>query len=85
MHEIGRAPENKEHPDHALTQDLARGFWASLPYLDASLITSLLSRARRIAEPNESAALASLVDTEAFRAALGRVACGYDGGQIVDK
>jgi FkbM family methyltransferase len=85
MHEIGRAPENKEHPDHALTQDLARGFWASLPYLDASLITSLLSRARRIAEPNESAALASLVDTEAFRAALGRVACGYDGGQIVDE
>src|SRR6267154_1963391 len=85
MNEIGRAPENKQHPDHALAQDLARGFWASLPYLDTSLITSLLSRARRIAKPDDIAALASTVDTEAFRAALGRVACGYDGGQIVDE
>jgi FkbM family methyltransferase len=84
MHEIGRAPENSQHPDHALAQDLARGFWASLPYLDTDFITSLLSRARRIAKPDEFAALASTVDTEAFRAALGRVACGYDGGQIVD-
>ena len=85
MHEIGRAPENKQHPDHALAQDLARGFWASLPYLDTSLIASLLSRARRIAKPDDVAALASTVDTEAFRAALGRIACGYDGGQIVDE
>jgi FkbM family methyltransferase len=84
MHEIGRAPENSQHPDYALAQDLARGFWASLPYLDPDLITSLLSRARRIAKPDELAALASTVDTEAFRASLGRVACGYDGGQIVD-
>ena len=85
MHEIGRAPENNQHPDHALAQDLARGFWASLPYLDTSLITSLLGRARRIAKPDDLAALASTVDTEQFRAALGRVACGYDGGQIVDE
>ncbi len=85
MYEIGRAPENKQHPDHALAQDLARGFWASLPYLDASLITSLLARTRRIANPGELAALASMVETEQFRAALGRIACGYDGGQIVDE
>ena len=85
MYEIGRAPENKQHPDHALAQDLARGFWASLPYLDTELITSLLSRARRIAKPGELAALASTVDAEAFRAALGRIACGYDGGQIIDE
>jgi len=26
-----------------------------------------------------------MVDTDTFRAALGRVACGYDGGQIVDE
>jgi FkbM family methyltransferase len=84
MYEIGRAPENSQHPDHALAQDLARGFWASLPYLDTYLITSLLSRARRSAKPDELAALASTADTEAFRAALGRIACGYDGGQIVD-
>ena len=85
MYEIGRAPVNKQHPDHALAQDLARGFWASLPYLDASLITSILGRARRIAKPDELAALASIIETEQFRAALGRVACGYDGGQIVDE
>jgi hypothetical protein len=85
MYEIGRAPENKKHPDHALAQDLARGFWASLPYLDTSLITSLLARARRIAKSEDLAALASTVDTEQFRASLGPVACGYDGGQIVDE
>ena len=85
MYEIGRAPENKLHPDHALAQDLARGFWASLPYLDTGLLTSLLARARRISKSDDLAALASTVDTEQFRAALGRVACGYDGGQIVDE
>jgi hypothetical protein len=62
-----------------LAQDLARGFWASLPYLDSTLITSLLARARRIAKPDDFTALASR-----FREALGRIACGYDGGQIVD-
>jgi hypothetical protein len=85
MYEIGRAPENEQHPDHALAEDLARGFWASLPYLDPGLLTSLLARARRIAKPDDLAALAATVDTEQFRAALGRVACGYDGGQIVDE
>jgi hypothetical protein len=83
MYEIGRAPENKLHPDHALAQDLARGFWASLPYLDTDLLTSLLARSRRISKSDDLAALA--VDTEQFRAALGRIACGYDGGQIVEE
>jgi FkbM family methyltransferase len=85
MYEIGRAPENQQHPDHALAQDLARGLWASLPWLDASLIASLLARARAITKPDDLAALATTVDTEAFRAALGRIACGYDGGQIVEE
>ncbi len=85
MYEIGRAPENEQHPDHALAQDLARGFWASLPYLDSSVIASILGRARRIAEDDDFAALASMVDSEQFRAALGRIACGYDGGQIIDE
>jgi len=85
MYEIGRAPENKQHPDHALAQDLARGFWASLPYLEPGLITSLLSSARRIAKPEDIAVLASTVGTESFRASLGRIACGYDGGQIVEE
>jgi FkbM family methyltransferase len=84
MYEIGRAPENVEHPDHALAQDLARGFWASLPYLDTNLIISILARGRRIAKQDDVTALASVVDNEHFREALGRIACGYDGGQIVD-
>jgi hypothetical protein len=83
MYEIGRAPENPNHPDHALAQHLARGFWASLPYLDRNLIAELLRRAgsRHGASQDFSAA----IDTEAFRAALGRIACGYDGGQIVEE
>jgi FkbM family methyltransferase len=85
MYEIGRAPENEQHPDHVLAQELARGFWASLPYLDPNLITSMLARARRITDRDDFAALASMVDSEQFRAALGRIACGYDGGQIVDE
>ena len=84
MYEIGRAPENEQHPDHALARDLARGFWASLPHLDAGLITSILARARRRAGQDDLAALASMVESEPFRAALGRIACGYDGGQVVD-
>jgi len=84
MYEIGRAPENEQHPDHALAQDLARGFWASLPYLDQELLTSILAHARRITKQDELAAIASMVDSEQFRCALGRIACGYDGGQIVD-
>ena len=84
MYEIGRAPENASHPDHALAQQLARGFWASLPYFDRDLIAAILAarpQSRRGADtPDFSAA----IDTEAFRAALGRIACGYDGGQIVD-
>jgi FkbM family methyltransferase len=85
MYEIGRAPENPRHPDHALAKDLARGLWAQLPYLDAALIVQLLARARRIDDATELAALASTVDTEAFRLGLGRIACGYDGGQIVEE
>jgi FkbM family methyltransferase len=85
MYEIGRAPENKQHPDHALAQHLARGFWASLPYLDRDLIASILGRARRMTKHDDPVAFASKIDSEEFRAALGRIACGYDGGQIVDE
>lgn len=82
MYEIGRAPENEQHPDHALARDLARGFWASLPYLDPDLIASILGRARRVEEREDLAALAVMTGSEPFRAALGRIACGYDGGQV---
>jgi FkbM family methyltransferase len=84
MYEIGRAPENELHPDHVLAKDLARGFWATLPYLDPELIATMLRRGRRNAPPEELAGLQQAVRSEAFRASLGRIACGYDGGQIVD-
>jgi hypothetical protein len=76
MYEIGRAPENPSHPDHALAQALARGFWASLPYLEPQLIAAILERGGDAAP--------AAVNSEAFRLALGRIACGYDGGQILD-
>jgi FkbM family methyltransferase len=85
MYEIGRAPENAGHPDHALARDLARGFWAMLPWLEPALIVELLTRARRIEDASERAALAATVDSEAFRLALGRIACGYDGGQVMEE
>jgi FkbM family methyltransferase len=84
MYEIGRAPENPNHPDHALAQELARGFWASLPYLDRDLIAAILSRARIGSRKDGAPDFSQAIDTEAFRAALGRIACGYDGGQIVE-
>jgi FkbM family methyltransferase len=85
MYEIGRAPENPNHPDHALAQELARGFWASLPYLDRDLIAAILGRARLGSRQRAPKDFAAAIDTEAFRASLGRIACGYDGGQIVEE
>ena len=85
MYEIGRAPENPSHPDHALAQELTRGFWASLPYLDRDLIAELLSRARAGSLHRPAEDFSAAIDTETFRAALGRIACGYDGGQITDE
>ncbi len=82
MYEIGRAPENPQHPDHALAQDLARGFWATLPCLDRELVVSILARGRGLSDRVELKALSAAVDTDAFRAAIGRIACGYDGGMI---
>jgi FkbM family methyltransferase len=84
MYEIGRAPENPQHPDHTLAQELARGFWATLPYLDRELMASILGRARGLSDRAELKALSASVDTDAFRAAIGRIACGYDGGMIPD-
>jgi hypothetical protein len=73
------------HPDHTLARELARGFWASLPGLDSALVAGLLARGRGLNGEAEKAALAEALDTDAFRIALGRIACGYDGGQIVEE
>jgi FkbM family methyltransferase len=83
MYEIGKAPENTSHPDHAVAGELARGFWARLPLLDRQLVSQCLVRARGL-DPDgaEAKALGDLIETEEFRIALGRIACGYDGGQI---
>jgi FkbM family methyltransferase len=80
MYEIGRAPENPQHPDHALTQILARGFWSILPHLDRALVADILKRGSR---PGDIEAMDTrALDSDEFRARLGRIACGYDGGQI---
>jgi FkbM family methyltransferase len=81
MYEIGRAPENPQHPDHALTATLARGFWSILPYLDRELLADILERGR---DSQTSAAefTHAVLDSDQFRARLGRIACGYDGGQV---
>jgi len=84
MYEIGRAPENPRHPDHALAHALTRGFWASLPYLDREVLAEILARAAASGRPL-GREFAAAIDTEAFRVSLGRIACGYDGGQIVDE
>ncbi len=82
LQQFGRAPENADHPDHALAQVLARGFWATLPLLDHDLVMAILDRARCAAGSDEPEALPK---NEKLLLALGRIACGYDGGQIVDK
>jgi FkbM family methyltransferase len=83
LYEIGRAPETATHPDHALALELARGLWASLPALDQATLAALLAKARAIAPDSQAfAALLREVGTQAFKIRLGRIAGGYDGGQI---
>jgi FkbM family methyltransferase len=86
MYEIGRAPENPAHPEHEVSRALARGLWASLPLLDPSLVAGLLLRGATGREPDPVAVaeLAATLETDEGRARLGRIACGYDGGQIVE-
>ena len=82
MYEIGRAPENAAHPEHAFTKLLARGFWSSLPALDRDVLASIIERARTPANGADVDAALAALGSDEFRARLGRIACGYDGGQI---
>lgn len=84
LYQIGRAPACAEHPEHELAKELARGLWASLPEMDRKVLARLLARARGIADAAGIEALAREMDSDLFRARLGRIACGYDGGQIFD-
>jgi hypothetical protein len=81
MYEIGRAPEQANHPDFALAQQLGRGFWAALPHLDQAVLLDILARGKRTGDT----AAFDQVSSPELRIALGRIACGYDGGQIVQE
>jgi hypothetical protein len=78
MYEIGRAPECTLHPDYCLAQQLVRGFWSSLPHLDDSIIAELLNRGM----DRKGKASFDISEVAGLRIALGRIACGYDGGQV---
>ncbi|MBV1701287.1 MAG: FkbM family methyltransferase [Hyphomicrobiales bacterium] len=83
MYEIGRAPENARHPDHALANTLAQGLWASLPHMPREWLAQLILRGEgKAPDAPAIAALATALDGEAMRLGLGRIAAGYDGGQI---
>jgi FkbM family methyltransferase len=84
MYEIGRALENAQHPDHRLARQLAHAFLASLPHLPSQLIRSLLERTGERSKKNATAE-DCLLDSETYRLLLGRIACGYDGGQLTDE
>ena len=84
LYQVGRAPETPAHPDHDFAKEITRGFWASLPALDKKLLAGLVARSRGIADDAEIERMAKELDTDRMRAVLGRIACGYDGGQIFD-
>lgn len=83
MYEIGKAPEEKNHPDHQLANEITRGFWALLPELAPEILAACLARGRAQAPDaqlfNE---MTCMLQREETRIAHGRIACGYDGGQI---
>jgi FkbM family methyltransferase len=81
MYEIGRAGENPLHPDYPLACALAHVTLAQLPYLTADELVSLLDRENELSN-NDRQYLRGRLSDEAFRMRLGRIACGYDGGQI---
>jgi hypothetical protein len=81
MYEIGKAPENTAHPDHEFALELSRAFWAALPRLDPKFLASLLATRRNLSAA-ELEELVRELRTENTMAALARIACAYDGGQL---
>jgi len=115
LYAFGRAPDNAEHPDHALARNLTDGFLAALPRLAPDLLIELLAEAgalERSATTDDRRGIARLLfghlgesgvtaaapgspaslrqayreamQSDLFRAALGRIASCYDGGQIME-
>jgi hypothetical protein len=83
MYEIGRAGENPAHPDHRLAVELMHGLLARLPHLAPDLLASLLDRHDKLSG-DDRRSLQDMFAGESLRMRLGRIACGYDGGQIVE-
>lgn len=78
----GRAAESPDHPDRALARALVAGVLAELPHLDPAEIM----RFARMGAEHLGLALPALDPaSDAFRAALGRIAAGYDGGQLFEE
>jgi FkbM family methyltransferase len=86
LYEIGRA-DSPTHPDHDLARDLARGLWASLPELQPELLARFVLRGRSPGNPDpaELRRLAEEFRSDAGRERLGRIAMGFDGGQLTDE
>ncbi|MEZ5843202.1 MAG: FkbM family methyltransferase [Hyphomicrobiaceae bacterium] len=83
MYEVGKAPDNDAHPDHALARAIVRGFLAGLPMLPPADAARLAAGGQGFAPDGpEAERLAEELATESGRIALGRIACGYDGGQV---
>jgi len=83
MYEIGRAGENTAHPDDQLARALVHGLLARLPHLAPELLASFLDREGKLSS-DDLGTLQHMLADEAFRMRLGRIACGYDGGQLVE-
>ena len=77
--------KSKSPGDHALAQILANGFWANLPFLDRSLLVEILKRGRKTSNTALADLCSSSLDTDEFRAQLGRIACGYDGDNSIQR
>jgi FkbM family methyltransferase len=83
MYEIGRAGENTAHPDDQLARALVHGFLARLPHLAPELLASFLDREGKLSS-DDLGTLQRMLADEALRLRLGRIACGYDGGQLFE-
>jgi FkbM family methyltransferase len=109
LYDLGRAPENPDHPDHALAGRLVAAFLAALPDLGEERLLSLLQSSPeplpagddlvrlllgRVTDGHPPPALPdgasaqeacrAILRTDAFRAALGRIAAPFDGGLVRD-
>lgn len=82
LYDCGRAPERPDHPDHALATRLVMGFLARLPTLDPALLATLLAETPRSDAGDGDPA--TLLASDAGRAALGRIATPYDGGLLME-